>query len=77
MRQLYAEAPHTFYIKIEDDLTWRELLCKIAISLGIKDLPYRREALQQHIMATFCSFRASFGKGLAAIWQLSMSLVFL
>ena len=49
MRQLYAEAPHTFYIKIEDDLTWRELLRKIAISLGIKDLPYRTEALREAI----------------------------
>ena len=49
MRQLYAEEAYTFYLKIEDDLTWRELLRKIALSLGIKDLPYRAEALREAI----------------------------
>ena len=45
-RHIYVHAWHTFYIKVEDDLSWRELLRKIATALGLSYLPYRIDALR-------------------------------
>ena len=48
-RQIYATQPHTFYVKVEDDLSWRELLAKIATALGMSYLPYRTDALRSKL----------------------------
>ena len=56
VRQINASVAQTYYIKVEDDITWRELLRKIAVSLGVRPVPYRtddiRSSLLSHIEAT-------------------------
>ena len=49
IRHIYACELYTFYSKVEDDLTWRELLAKIATALGLSHLPYRTEALRSKL----------------------------
>ena len=41
VRQIFAGQPHTFYIKIENEVTWRILLRKIAQAWGVHDVPRR------------------------------------
>ena len=48
-RHIYACEAHTFYIKVEDDLSWRELLRKIGTAVGLDYLPYRTEALREQL----------------------------
>ena len=55
-RHIYATSKHTFYTKVEDGLSWRELLQKVAKSLmsshileSSNDLPYRTDALRSKL----------------------------
>ena len=49
IRHIYACEPYTFYSKVEDDLTWRELLRRIGTALGLDYLPYRTDALREQL----------------------------
>ena len=51
VRQINASVAHTYYIKVEDDLTWRELLRKIAVSLGVHPVPYRTDDIRSSILS--------------------------
>ena len=48
-RHIYATSKRTFYIKVEDDLSWRELLYKIGLTLSLDYLPYRTDALREQL----------------------------
>ena len=39
----------SFYLKIEDDLSWRQLLRKIAAALGVAEIPYYTDAMREQL----------------------------
>ena len=51
MRQLFASEPMTFYLKVEDDLSWRQLLRKIAAAVGVTEIPYYTDAMREALQA--------------------------